>query len=138
MCGTYRLDPSHWTLPSVSEHNTTVSAATDLLTSFRQFFPTTAADKQKHINTIQKLTAILCNNPQQREEITGPPRVAVVSPPRVARIITSSHIPMCLHTLQTTPRIHLHQTQRNTPMPEVMKVEEPPLYVNPPTAPDQN
>jgi hypothetical protein len=41
-----------------------VSATTDLLTYFRQFFPTTAADKQKHINTIQKLIAILCNNPQ--------------------------------------------------------------------------
>jgi hypothetical protein len=47
--GTYRLDPAHWALPIVSEYNKTVSAATDLLTSFRQFFPTTAADTQKHM-----------------------------------------------------------------------------------------
>jgi hypothetical protein len=105
--GTYHLDPAHWTLPSVSEYNTTVSAATDLLTSFRQFFPTTAADKQKHINTIRKLTVVLCNNPQQREEITGPPRVAAVSPPRVVRIITSSHNTICPLALQTSSPIDL-------------------------------
>ena len=32
--GTYRLDPSHWTLPAVSEQDKTVTAAVDLLAAF--------------------------------------------------------------------------------------------------------
>jgi hypothetical protein len=63
--GTCHLDPTHWTLHTVSEHAKTLCAVTDLLTAFRQVVHVTATDKQKHVNAVRQLTTILCNNPQQ-------------------------------------------------------------------------
>ena len=61
----YHLDPTYWTLPTVSEHNKMVSVATGLLVALKQVVPITTADTQKHAKTVKRTTIILCNNPQQ-------------------------------------------------------------------------
>ena len=78
--GTYHLDPSRWKLPAVGKQDKTIISSANLLAAFQRCIPTTAADKQKHIAATRKPAAILCNNHQQREPITTPPRVDNAKP----------------------------------------------------------
>ena len=40
--GTFRLDPTHWKLPVISEQDKMVVAATDLLEQYNKFIPPSA------------------------------------------------------------------------------------------------
>ena len=64
--GTFRLDPTHWKLPIISEQDKKVVAATELLEQHKKFTPPPAIHKIKHIAIIRQLQAILSNNPRQR------------------------------------------------------------------------
>ena len=64
--GTFRLDPTNWKLPAISEQDKIVVAATELLEQYIKFTPPSAIHKMKHIDIIKKLQAILYENPQQR------------------------------------------------------------------------
>jgi hypothetical protein len=133
--GTYHLDPTHWTLLVVSEHDKASKVATHYFTTFKQVVPMTVVDKQKHATTVRRLTTILCKNPQQREEFPRSPRLGKVppqrvvntSPQRVARSTTSSSSLTRPKNLQVAPIIHLCQTRRNTSMPTVTYMDHPPM-----------
>ena len=73
--GTFRLDPTHWKLPTISEQDKTVVAATKLLEQHKKFTPPSAIHKMKNIDIIKQLQAILSDNPQQRVEKAQEPRV---------------------------------------------------------------
>ena len=51
--GCYCLDPTHWTMPTISEQDRTVSAATELLQYYNRTTPPAAKNKAKHIAIIQ-------------------------------------------------------------------------------------
>ena len=131
--GTYRLDPTHWTMPTVSEQDKTIVAASDLLEMYEHIPPPSAKLKQKHIAILKELNTILSNNGKRvvntgepRVDGTQPPRVVAAAPPRVRSGMSTSNSPTCPRNLRTTPRVHQRLTRSNTPMPTVMEVAEPP------------
>jgi hypothetical protein len=64
-----------------------------------------------------------------------PQRMVNAPPPRVTAKMSTSISPTCPRTLQITPRIHLRQTRRNTPMTTVMEVVQPPTCIAPSPTP---
>ena len=73
--GTFRLNPTHWKFPTISDQDKTVVAETELLEQHKKFTPPSAIHKMKHIDIIKQLQEILSNNPQQRVEKAREPRV---------------------------------------------------------------
>ena len=108
-------------------------SATELLEQHKKFTPPSASKKMKHIQIIKQLQEILSKNPQQRIEKaqeprvddTPPQRVNTATPQRVDTSMTSSGSQTDPRILRKTPCIHQRHTRRNTPMPTIMKVEEP-------------
>ena len=131
--GTFRLNPTHWKLPIISEQDKTVVEATELLEQHKKFTPLSAIHKIKQIAIIKKLQEILSNNPRQRVEKAREPRVDNTPPQRVntatlQRVntgMTSNGSPKYPRVLRTTPHIHQRHTRQNTPMPAIMEVAEP-------------
>ena len=66
--GTFRLDPTHWKLPTISEQDKTGLAATELLEKHKKTTPPSEIQKMKHIDIIKQLQEILSDNPQKRVE----------------------------------------------------------------------
>ena len=135
LLGTYRHFPSFWFVPTVSEHDNSIVAATDLLQSFRQVVPITAENKRKHITAIRRLTAVIGNHPAQ--ETQGAPRMSETptttmeprQPPRVDGITQHSHHLLDPDTIHTTPMIHQRRPRQNVPMPVIMEATVPPREV---------
>ena len=135
LLGTYRLFPSHWSVPTVYEHDNSIVAATDLLQSFQQVVPTTAENKRKYITAIRSLTAVIGNHPTQ--ETQGSPRVGETptmtmepnQPPIVDGGTHHGHHLLDPETIRKTPRIHQRRTRQNVPMPAIMEVAVPPSEV---------
>ena len=75
--GCYRLDPAHWSVPTISEQDKTVRAAAELITQLNAINPPAAVTKTKHIAIIQQLRDILATHPCDRIH-AGPPRVGNV------------------------------------------------------------
>ena len=57
--GTFRLYPAHCRTPTISEGDRTIMAATDLLRALQGIEPQSAAQRRRHIEILQRLTAIL-------------------------------------------------------------------------------
>ena len=129
---TYSPFPSHWSVPIVSEHTSSVVAATDLLQSLQQVVPTTAKNKRQYITTIRKLTSGIENYPTQ--ETQGAPRVGntpttTLEPwqsPRVDGGTIPGHHLIDPETIRTPLRTHQRRTRQNVPMPVIMEVAVPP------------
>ena len=99
--GTFRLNPTHWKISTISEQDKTVAAATDLLEQHKKFTPLSASQNMKHVKIIKQLQEIPYDNPQQRIEKareprvddTPPHRVNTATPQRVDTSMTSSGSP---------------------------------------------
>ena len=61
--GTFRLNPTHWKLPAISEQDKTVVAVTELLEQHKKFTPPLAIHKMKRFDIIKKLKEILSDSP---------------------------------------------------------------------------
>ena len=114
--GTYRLYPTHCKVPTLSEADRTIIAATDLIENMRSMVPTSAEMKCRHAKAIEQLTEILEN----RQE----PRVGTSQPPRVVGEATTSIDATSPKVIKKTPLVHQRQTRRNTPMPTIMEGDE--------------
>ena len=61
--GTYKVMPMHCKVPTISEQDKTVIAATELIEALRETAPSVATDKSWHATTIADLTAIITDSP---------------------------------------------------------------------------
>ena len=57
--GTYQLYPANCSMPSISEGNRIIVAATDLLSACEVTVPATGATQREHARVLEKLTTIL-------------------------------------------------------------------------------
>ena len=64
--GTYRVYLAHCKLPTISEEDSTIIAATELVRALDTTIPTNAAVKLKHAAVLQQLTTIIGNRPAPR------------------------------------------------------------------------
>ena len=81
--GTSCLEPTHWKLPVILDQDKTLVAETELLEEHKKITLPSAIHKIKHINIIKQLQSILSDNPRQRVEKAGEPRVDNTPPKRV-------------------------------------------------------
>ena len=114
-CGTYKLHPTHCQMPTISEADQTIVAATELLETMRATIPTQAANKAKHVNVLQKLTSIITNGPA--------PRVGRVPAPRVTKAASASVDKLSPKVVKAPTYVHQRKTRNNTPMPTIMEEE---------------
>ena len=105
--------PEHCKLPTISEEDKNIIAASDLLTAMRVAVPRTTKAKLRHAKALQALTAVIDNTQYVRDAPTTTPTVSTSTDATSPRVI------------QKTPIIHQQRTRRNTPMPEVHEVNEP-------------
>ena len=56
--GTYQIFPAHCKVPTISEGDLTIQAATDLLRELTTTIPETAAQKVRHVKILRELTDI--------------------------------------------------------------------------------
>ena len=82
--------------------------------------------KEAHAKIIDELTAIINNAPAPRVGDAAPPRVAAM-PATTSTDATSPTV------VRAMPWVHQRQTRRNTPMPTIFEVEEPPERTAPPS-----
>ena len=112
-----KLYPTHCKVPTISQSDLTLIAASDLLQEMKILVPT-AESKIRHAKILQRLGAILSNNP--------PKRVDTNAPQRVEQSATSSNSLTSPRVIKGTKLIHQRVTRSNVPMPTIMEVEEPP------------
>jgi hypothetical protein len=106
---------THCQVPVTLQHNLSIAAAADLLKVFGGTVPTSTADKIKHIQTIQDLTAIMAGQQGTPPTVDAPPtrvvapcpRVVTTPPPRVAA--TSNNI-LTPNAIRQMPLFHQRQT----------------------------
>ena len=60
--GTYQLFPTHTKIPTISEDDLTIHAATDLLHSFRKIVPRSAKTKAQLAKAVKQLTSVLTHH----------------------------------------------------------------------------
>jgi len=125
--GTCKLYPTHCKVPTISEADRTIMAATELLDRIRTQIPTQAETKRQHLSVIEKLIAILGNAP--------PPRVNGHPAPRMSRGATASTDKTSPRVVNQTKYVHQRRTRSNNPMPTIMKEEEPPINTTPTCVP---
>ena len=68
--------PMHCNVPTMSDQDKTMIAATELIEYLRETAPSTATDKILHATTIAYLTTIITDSPSQRVILFWSPRVA--------------------------------------------------------------
>ena len=108
-----RIYPEHCKIPTISEADKNLIAASDLLTEMRAVVPHTTNAKLRHEKVLQDLTAIIENTKDARNAPTTTPTVSTSTDATSPRVI------------QKTPIIHQRRTRRNTPMPEIHEVNKP-------------
>jgi len=120
---TYKLYPTHSQLPTISEEDTTLAAAADILQVLKNTatISATAEQKLRHLRAIQQLTNILQNKPAPRVEEIAEPRVAM---PSTSVDATAPRV------VQRTRHVHQRHTRSNTPMPSTMEEVTPPPVSN--------
>ena len=106
----YRLMPTHCSIPTISEEDETVLAATNILNYVNS--ECNGNEKLQHKQIIQQLTQIVANK--------SPQRVGARTPQRVAAPLTSLDN-TAPETIRTSSRVHQRQTRSNTPMPAIME-----------------
>ncbi len=87
---TWHLYPAHCQVPVTLQHNLSISVAADLLKVFGGTVPKLSANKIKHIQAIQELTAIMAGQQANPTTVDAPtprvvapcPRVAITPPPK--------------------------------------------------------
>ena len=128
---TWHLYPAHSQVPVTSQHDLSISTASELIKALGAAVPTTTIEKIKHIKAIQDLTAILARRqtPESPTVRTGthptvstgtpaprvtPPslRVANTPPPRVA---TTSNNITTPNVIRNMPFVHERHTRHNNP-----------------------
>ena len=118
---TYKLYPTHCTMPTISEADHTIVAANELLTSLKVNVPTTAQTKCRHIKILDHLTRILQGTQILETDTSGPPRVDTTVPPRVANEATTLEDLTSPRVVKKTRHVHKRHTRQNTPMPTIMR-----------------
>ena len=108
-----RAYPEHCKVPTISEADKTLIAASDLLKAMKAAVPHTTKAKLRHAKAQQDLTAIIENTQYAREAPTTTPTVSTSTDATSPRVI------------QKTPIIHQRRTRCNTPMPAIHEVNKP-------------
>ena len=109
-------------MPTTTEEDKTVEAATDFLEKTRKEIPAAAREKKQWLEIIKKLQAALSHG-EPRVAMRRETRVATQGQVRVDGASTTSNNPTCPRTLKTKPKIHQRKTRRNTPVTEHMATE---------------
>ena len=107
-----RINPEHCKVPTISEADKTLTAASNLLAAMQAAVPHTAKAKLRNAKALQKLTAIIENTPTTREDPTATPTVSTSTDTTSPRLI------------QKTLSVHKLQTRRNTHMTTINEVNE--------------
>ena len=135
--GTYTLYPAWCKIPTISEGDRTVIAATEVLDLFKAIVPRGAREKVKHCESIKKLTSVLSEYQTPLRENTQEEQ----RPQRVDASPTASHMPTSLEAIITAPRIHQRRTRRNIPLApvpeEVQHLPAPAQVVQPAQTPQE-
>ncbi|KAL7538190.1 hypothetical protein ACHAXR_008359, partial [Thalassiosira sp. AJA248-18] len=131
--GTYELFPSHCNVPSISEGDRTIIAATDLLHEIGAYVPTTAAGKCAHSKILHKLTSVLgiATHGKKGGNRNGTPSRVNAGSPRVQNDATTSIDTTSPRVVRATRQVHQRHTRNNTPVPTTMQVIEPPVQKAP-------
>ena len=114
--------PQHYQMPTITDEDKTIEAATELLESMRKEIPAAAREKKQWLKIIRKLQAALSHG-EPRVATQGQVRVATQGQARVDGASTTPRSPTCPRTLQTKPRIHQRKTRRNMPETEHTAME---------------
>ena len=113
---TYELFPAHCKVPTVSEEDKTLIAATELLEVMKANVPTQADLKCRHAKSIDDLILILENRPE--------PRVDTSQPQRVVDYVTTSTNATSPRVIAATKYVHQRRTRSNNPMPTILENDE--------------
>jgi hypothetical protein len=109
---TWHFYPSHYQVPTISEHDITLLAAANLVQQLGCAIPTTTTAKLKHLNAICQLTTIMSGQPNAPPIDPTSPRVVPATPPRVA---TTSNTITAPNTIRQLPIVHQCLTWHKTP-----------------------
>ena len=108
--GTYKLHPTHCRMPTISEGDQTIIAATELVRAYTNNIPKVCQMKENHARIMAKLTEIM--------KCGQTPRVGTTQAaptPRVHGDMTTTSNATDPEVLRTQKRIHPKQTRANTP-----------------------
>ena len=72
-----RIYPENCEVPTISEADKTLIAASDILAAMQAAVPHTAKAKLRHARALQNLTAIIKNTPSMRVDPTATPTVSI-------------------------------------------------------------
>ena len=89
-----KIYPDQYEVPTISEADKTIIAASDLLMVMQSAVPHTAKAKIRHAKALQNLTAIVKNTPTTGEAPTATPTVSTSTDATSPRVI------------QKTPSVH--------------------------------
>ena len=123
--GTYQIFPAHCQMPTISEGELTIQAATELLRELKASAPETVAQKVRHIKILRNLDNILKNREPPRVNDHGPPRVETRGEPRVGATGTTAD-PTHPAKLRTAKRVHQRKTRNNMPISATHDVQHSP------------
>ena len=107
-----RIYPEHCKIPTISEADKTLIAASDILTAMIAEVPHTTEAKLRHVKALQDLTSIIDNTQDVRDAPTTTPTVSTSKNAISPRVI------------QKTPIIHRRRTRHKTPMPAIHEFNE--------------
>ena len=146
--GTYKLFPKHARMPSISEDDHIIMAATDILEMFKQSAPVSAIEKQNHCKMLRSLTGVLTKHQTPRQNRWTPEQMEDVSPSRmdpasnsrvnaiptlrVGATPTTYVDPKAPEAIRTALRIHQQNTRNNTPLPS-MQAQQPTTSMSTPS-----
>ena len=82
-----RIYPENYEVPTISEADKTLVAASDILMVMQSAVPHTAKAKIRHAKALQNLTAIIENTPNARETPTDTPTVSTSTYATSQRVI---------------------------------------------------
>ena len=108
-----RIYPDHCKIPTISEADKILIAASDLVTSMKAAVPNTKKEKLRYGKALQDLTAIIKNTQDVRYAPTTTPTVSKSTDATSSRVI------------QKTPIVHQRRTCHNTPMSEIHEFNNP-------------
>ncbi len=116
---TWHLYPAHCQVPVASQLDLSIVVAADLLKVFGGTVPIMTSKKIKHIQAIQKLTAIMAGHrttpptvDASTKRVDACPRVVTTPPPRVD---TTSNNITTTNAIRQMPLVHLRLMQNNNP-----------------------
>ena len=108
-----KIYPEHCELPTISEADKTLIAASDILTEMQAAVPHTAKAKLRHAKALTNLTTIIKNTPNAREAPTATPTVSTSTDAASPRVI------------KKTSSIQQQRRRRNTPIQTISEVKNP-------------